>query len=169
MGVFFDRPAITFDPAPFRLLATKSNSQTVATALRLAGFADDAVLNGYNTTEQSVATAIPDVSAVFAALSALGGTFTAAAGLTYLAAKNYPTVIDRVGRVRGIALNGEILTSLIRNTPIERSALERLKILGSPQNTLPNAGMGSIDPAQTHSMALLIAAAVEPRIGSLPA
>jgi hypothetical protein len=53
MGVFFDRPAVTFDPAPFRLLAIKSSVQPAASALRDAGFADDAMLKAYETSKRS--------------------------------------------------------------------------------------------------------------------
>ena len=73
MGVFFNKEAVTFDPAPFRVAASLSNAQalqrylTTATATRLA-YAPDTDLASYTTTEQSLATAQP---ALFAALAAV--------------------------------------------------------------------------------------------------
>jgi len=167
MGVFFNQKAVTFDPAPFRLLATQDNARKVAAALKSNGFGSDAMLDYYTTTEQSVATAIPDIAAVVALLStALGGVGVTAA-LAYLTTKKYPTTISNESNITGVALDGEVLTSLKTNTAAERIALQRLKILGSPLEILPNGGVGSIPSTEMHSMALLIAIAKEPRLGTL--
>lgn len=98
-----------------------------------------------------------------AAFSALFGP----SGTTYVLTKNYPIVIRGESNVTGVSVDGELLTSLIGNTEIERSALASLKILGSPLEILSNGGIGSIPSSEMHSMALLIAIAKEPRLGTL--
>ena len=169
MGVFFNRDAVTFDPAPFRLTATKSNARLVADALRVAGIAADTALDSYATIERPVAEAIPDVAALVAAVAAVaGGRLGQAISTAYIQNKNYPTTIATESRVKAIALDGEILTSLVGNSSFERSALDRLKIKGGPQLNLANAGIGSISPVSVHSISMLIAVAVEPRLGTLP-
>ena len=42
MGVFFDRPAVTFDQAPFKASASEANRNALLDALAAAGFGDDA-------------------------------------------------------------------------------------------------------------------------------
>src|SRR5712671_405347 len=61
MGVFFNKEAVTFDPAPFRLSATLDMAHKVDADLINKHLAFDADLESYVTTESSLAVAIPDL------------------------------------------------------------------------------------------------------------
>jgi hypothetical protein len=61
MGVFFNKDAVTFDPAPFRLAATKENAEAVEEYLEDRSFPEDPELAAYVTTEQALAIAVPDL------------------------------------------------------------------------------------------------------------
>jgi YD repeat-containing protein len=182
MGVFFDQKAVTFDPAPFRLLVTKSNAEAIAAALTQPPYSYpiDTNLATYSTTEQSVLLAIPVTAAAFLAISLVGSLATgvlagplAAMGLSsasaaYLLTKQYPTFVRGEEKITGYSLDGELLTGLLGNSLEERYALSQLKILGAPLVVVDNQGIGSIPSAEMHSMALLILVADEPRLGTLP-
>src|SRR5207245_5610691 len=124
MGVFFNKEAVTFDPAPFRVAASLSNAQalqrylTTATATRPA-YAPDTDLASYTTTEQSLATAQP---ALFAALTAVAlgtavlplGQWISAALAGFLLTRPYPTAIRGESGIKAIAVSGEFLTGGVK-------------------------------------------------------
>jgi hypothetical protein len=72
MGVFFNKPAVTFDPAPFRLAVAKANANEVAAylATRHPEWPADTDLGSYTTTEGLVGVHAPTLSAAVAALVA---------------------------------------------------------------------------------------------------
>jgi hypothetical protein len=60
MGLFFNRKAVTFDPAPFRLAATQESAHSIADFLSGEGFIDSD-LQGYTTTESLLRTVHPEL------------------------------------------------------------------------------------------------------------
>jgi hypothetical protein len=109
MGVFFDKPAYTFDPAPFRLAATKQASTSVAQYLVQQGLPVDAALNSYTTVESTTlaqqGTAVQILSALLGALT--GSPTVAVATTVLLGLRPYPTQIRGGSNFFAVAAQGE--------------------------------------------------------------
>jgi hypothetical protein len=100
-GVFFDKNAITFDPAPFRLAATMANAQALQTYLTKAtssrpALSPDPDLASFTTSEQTLASAMPSLALKLAAIEAgttfLPGSMFTRALAEFLLSRSYPTV-----------------------------------------------------------------------------
>lgn len=134
MGVFFDKPAYTFDPAPFRLAASKQVSLGVATYLAQRGLPVDAALTSYTTQESRT---FAQQSGAVGILSGLLGTLTgspaaALATATALGARPYPTPLRGEPRVVAVAARGEFLTESQSGTDlvITRDGSDRITVEG---------------------------------------
>jgi VCBS repeat-containing protein len=87
MGVFFDKKAVTFDPAPFRKAATMTNQALLLAMLPDMGNGTDKDLLGFYSISLSLPGPLPD----------------------------YPVVIRGAGNVSSYAVAGEFLTSAASN------------------------------------------------------
>jgi len=106
MGVFFDKPTVAFDEAPFRLSATQATASALASYIAARGYGTDADLAGYTTSESALAAAVPELTS---SLLALGVVSPMAAFA--LATKPYPTNIPRESQITSISAQGEFLTA----------------------------------------------------------
>ncbi|WP_279717038.1 calcium-binding protein [Chelonobacter oris] len=149
MAGFFDKPAVTFDQAPFRLAATKAVAEKIQALLKQLGYADDADLNGYYTVEKPVA----ELKAV------LGDMFSA------LVLKNalYPLDIRGEQNVLSYALRGEFLTD---GFAFLQQGLAALKI-GELNLIKADAGELTLSPFTYHGLELLVLPMIAPKITAL--
>ena len=178
MGVFFDKPAVTFDPAPFRLAATLSNAQalqsflTTATATRPA-YEADPDLASYTTTEQSLYTAQPDLAAALSVLAAgtttipVLGAFVSPALAAFSLTRQYPTAMRGESKIKAIAVSGEFLTDGYKGFASEWINGLRIQSTMQPELIEINPSGVDIDGLDLHSQALLIAAASAPDLDDI--
>lgn len=159
MGVFFDKKAITFDPAPFRLAATQSNAEALAKTLRNAGYAENAALNSYFTQEIPLAIEFPEL---LAAISLMSYAFKNYKLLKNFAKMMYPTLISREWRVSAFAVSGEFLTNGYNG--FLSDFLNRLRIKSTATPELIDINPPGVNGIDLHSQALLIMAASAPEL-----
>jgi trimeric autotransporter adhesin len=154
MGVFFDLPAVTFDPAPFRAAATQENATAIANMLanvpygsgKLFTAAQLQVVRDFQSSGTRV-TLGPGLLTL--AFGWLGRAVNIAGGIpTTITA---PDFISREHRVTAIAVQGEFLTGDAAD-----GQRDRFRIRGSEVNLINNAARSTAG-AQLHSQALLIA------------
>jgi Ca2+-binding RTX toxin-like protein len=161
MGVFFDKHAVTFDPAPFRLAVTQSNARDIAAYVRSVhpSWAVDSNLQTYTTVEGIVGLSVPATSAALVAAFPLLG--------PQIATLPYPITIRGEGNIRAYSVSGEFLTNGYQG--LARSDLNALRIQagGQPENININPAGAVLEPFDLHSMNLLIVAAKEPRLEAL--
>jgi Ca2+-binding RTX toxin-like protein len=173
MGVFFDKPAYTFDPAPFRLAATKQVSTSVAQYLLQQGLPVDAALGSYTTVESiTLAQQGAAVQILSTWLGALTGSATVAAATTLLLGlRPYPTQIRGETNVFAVAAQGEFLTD--GYSPVTGSSVSRflndLRLKNSTEvHIVGNGGVGKLDAmGELHSITMLAALLKEPRLAAL--
>lgn len=171
MGVFFNKQAVTFDPAPFRLAATLDNAQnlqqflTTATPTRSA-YAVDPDLATYTTTEEPLTVAMPVLAAKLAAIAAgtsevpvLGLGITASvAGL--ILTRSYPTIIRGESNIKAIAVSGEFLTNGIGFLSKDDENALRIKSTAQPELIDINPSDVQLSGTDLHSIALLNVVAI---------
>jgi hypothetical protein len=125
MNIFFDKQAVTFDSAPFRLSATQSFANGMQQYLQAQGFPPDADLAGYTTTESLLLQARPDLAGAVAAIGLINSGLGA-----HLLAAMYPTEIPREANVTAIATGGELLSAaniLLTADQLDSIAEERIR------------------------------------------
>jgi len=183
MGVFFNKPAVTFDPAPFRVAATLSNAQalqsylTKPTANRPA-YAIDADLASYTTTEQSIYTAQTSLALTLSAIAAAAGvtptpvlpllsTFVASSFARFLLTCQYPTTIRGEANIKAIAVSGEFLTNGYKGFGSDWENALRIKSTAQPELIDINPVGVKLGAFDLHSMQLLVIAATDPRFETL--
>ncbi|TNH20652.1 calcium-binding protein [Testudinibacter sp. TR-2022] len=149
-GVFFDKPAITFDPAPFRLAATEAMAKNIATVLRQLGYEEDQDLNAYHTVEKPIA----DVSEL------LGQLFSA----VVLNTATFPTKIRGEENILAYALRGEFLTDGI---PFLTQGLAALKIAGEFNIVKADQAELTLSTFTYHGLELLVLPMIAPKISLL--
>jgi len=106
MGVFFNRPATTFDPAPFRAAATMANALKIDLAIRAASMVPDSQLAGFVTG--------PEIPVEVRAIPILGWALSImalTARPSALGRVMVPTLIRGEGQIKAIATEGEFLTN----------------------------------------------------------
>ncbi|MGQ0595642.1 calcium-binding protein [Aquabacterium sp.] len=155
MGVLFDKPAITFDPAPFRLSATQSVANTLMLRLVTAGWGTDLDLASFSTTEAPLAIALPNMIPAMIAVAAISPSAAAS-----LALKNYPTIIRGESNINAFAINGEFLTDGYLG--LGSDLLNSLRIKSGTTPNFINMKPSGVSGMDLHSQALLIAAATAP-------
>lgn len=156
MGVFFDKPAVTFDPAPFRLAATPSMAASIAVYLRRnSNFPLDADLASYTATTALLSTAVTGLPAWLNDL---------------VFDTNYPVAIPRASNVTATVLQGEALTDGIGewSAPL----LDAFRLYGGTLQTVNHAASGTLgggwnESKALHSMNLLTALVLEPALEEL--
>ena len=165
MGVFFNKPAVTFDPAPFRLTATQSTALTLRNYLYIpqspgifparGAFALDDDLTSFTNTEQLLAIANPALYQSVAAIAPVTGVLT------------YPTNVRGESGIKAYAVRGEFLSDgLLTLGPQQMNDL-RLKNSTTPEFIGINPVGANLGRFDLHSMALLVVAAHEPRLATL--
>lgn len=109
MGVFFDKQAITFDPAPFRLAATQANAHALASMLAASHpeWPVDSDLAGYHTREGLFGLSVPGLASVVSTLVAPVNPALAAAVFT----RSFPVTVRGEEKVQAYSLGGEVLTT----------------------------------------------------------
>ena len=165
MGVMFNKPAVTFDPAPFRLTATQSTAQALRNYLYAAqsagafpargAFAVDADLTTFTNTEQLLAIANPTLYAAVALVLPQVGTFS------------YPTNLRGEAGITSYALRGEFLSNSWLTLSATHMNDLRLKNSATPEFIEINPTGANLGTFDLHSMKLLIVAAQEPRLAAL--
>lgn len=165
MGVFFNKRAVTFDPAPFRLTATLDNANDIETylAAKYPEWPADADLASFTTVENFVGNVLPALSA---ALAAVLLPINAALSLR-VATLPYPIAIRGEGNIKAYSVSGEFLTNGYKG--LLRDDLNALRIQSTSQPESiginpPGASLGLFD---LHSVNFLIAALAEPRLATL--
>jgi hypothetical protein len=175
MGVFFDKPAVTFDQAPFRVAATLSNAQalqahlTTATSTR-AAYAADSDLASYSTTEQSLYTALPSLASTLTGI-ALGtgivpffGQYISSTLAAFLVSRQYPTTMRGESNITAIATSGEFLTYGYKGFGSDWENALRIKSTTQPEMIDINPSGVKLGLFDLHSQALLTAAASAPAL-----
>ncbi len=117
MGVFFNKPAISHDEAPFRLAATEKNANILDNYLQSMGFASDPDLTSYYANQSLIPLSdnvLADLAVRF--IAAVGGTLSTAGDnlspMIELAKKTDPTGLltkllnDPIGFVKNIDPTG---------------------------------------------------------------
>ncbi len=162
MGVFFNKPAVTFDPAPFRLTATQTTAQTLRNYLyspqstgvfpSREAFAVDTDLAGFTNSEELLANANPALYASVAAIAPVAGLLT------------YPTNLRGEAGITAHAVRGEFLSAgFLTLGPTQLNDL-RLRNSATPEFIEINPIGANLGPYDLHSINLLVAAAREPRL-----
>lgn len=171
MGVFFNKQAVTFDQAPFRLAATLDNAQalqsflTTATPTRPA-YAPDPDLAAYTTTEEPLGVAMPGFTTKISAIAA-GTALIPAAGLVIstaieglLSTRSYPITIRGESNIKAIAVSGEFLTNGIGILTKDDENALRIKSTAQPELIDINPSDVQLSGIDLHSISLLNVAAI---------
>ena len=166
MGVFFDKPAVVFDTAPFRLAATRENAADLQTYLtsptkdRLA-FAPDSDLAGFTNSEEILLTANPT----------LFGSLAGALSLAELASRTVRVSDQRAWREPdpGICTAREILSNRLYTLSAQHMSDLRLQSGATEFIEIDSSllELGPLHRMELHSMSLLAVAAVAPDIAVL--
>lgn len=155
MGVFFDKPALTFDPAPFRLAAAQNVADKVAAYLSANGYLPDADLATYHTDEQPLA-AVDNLGALL--------------GLDIIGANRYPTTIRGESNIQAFALKGEFLTDgLDAGLGLVANAMNALRIMDSLTIVDTNDAGSGLNFGDYHSIDLLTLAMAAPDLAEIAA
>ncbi|SUO97863.1 lipase family protein [Suttonella ornithocola] len=151
MGVFFNKKAYTFDPAPFRLAATEKVAHAVANYLTKLGYQSDIDLEGYYTIEQP--------------LNSVKTLLNTILGNDFIGDNLYPTTIRGEENVQAYVLNGEFLTNGldVGLGNIEKS-LNALKIMDSLTVIDTNDHGFGLNFGDYHSIDLLTLALAAPTL-----
>ena len=165
MGVFFNKPAVTFDPAPFRLTATQSTALTLRNYLYIpqspgifptrGAFSLDADLTSFTNTEQLLAIANPALYQSVVAIAPVTGVLT------------YPTNVRGESGIKAYAVRGEFLSDGILTLGPQQMNDLRLKNSSTPEFIGINPVGANLGRFDLHSMALLVIAAQESRLAAL--
>ena len=135
MGVFFNKQAVTFDQAPFRLSATQATAATIASYIAARGYGTDPDLAGFTTTESTLATSVSGLTGILLGL----GIIDPLAALA-LASKAYPTTIRGEPNITSISTKGEFLTAGVG--PLTPSIMGQLRIRNAAPDPIDNGGVG---------------------------
>jgi len=154
MGLFFDKQAVTFDPAPFRLSATPSMARDINLYLRRAGFPIDDDLASYEATVIPLGTAVAGSPEWISAI---------------LLDQAYPFYIPRETNVTAVVTEGEFLTDGIGLTP---ALLNQLRIYSGSLQVVYHGAAGTLGGAieeggRLHSIQLLATLLAEPALQDL--
>lgn len=162
MGVFLDKPAITFDPAPFRLAATKSNSMAIAEYLTARNLPVDPALLAYTTNETLTVAEQPGAVTAITLNPGLGAQAALALG-----SRAYPTQVRGESNVMVVAARGEFLTDGLA-IPGVPALLHDLRLKGAAPVIIDNGGAGRLNAVtEMHSINMLAALLIEPRLAAL--
>lgn len=109
MGVLFDRSAVTFDPAPFRLLASKQHADSILRNLAKTHpeWPVDAALQSFTTVEGIVGAHAPLLSSIVASIVAVFSARSAAA----VSLLPFPITIRGENNIKTYSVSGEFLTA----------------------------------------------------------
>lgn len=165
MGFFFGKEAITFDPAPFRLAASRTRALEVAQFLQSERLtlASQYIQDNYVTNE-TPAGALPALTEFFIKLSLIPGGGALAA---FLALQNYPNSIPGEQRIKSFAMQGEFLTAGFPATGLGAEALAALRINNGAVEQTTNGSTQNFSGLALHSIALLNLFALAPQLGQL--
>jgi len=165
MGVFFNKRAVTFDPAPFRLTATLDNATDIETylAAKYPEWPADADLASFTTVENFVGNVLPALSAGLAAALL---PINAALSLR-VATLPYPITIRGEGNIKAYSVSGEFLTNGYEGLLSGELNALRIQSTSQPESIGINPLGASLGLFDLHSVNLLIAAAAEPRLATL--
>lgn len=150
MGVFFNKNAITFDPAPFRLAATQAIAKSLAKELPT-----DVDLAAFQADETPISIALPNLIPALLAVSAISPTAAVA-----LALKSYPETIRGESNIKSFAISGEFLTDGAMG--LGSDLLNSLRIKSGATPILFQVRPEGVNGLDLHSQALLIAVATAP-------
>ena len=165
MGVFFDKQAVTFDPAPFRMAVTQQSATEVKAYLARSHpeWPVDADLASFTTIEGPVAASVPATSAALAfALLLINPALSAR-----VFSLPYPTTIRGEENIKAYSVSGEFLTNGYMGLGSADLNALRIQSAGHPESIEVNPTGASLGQFDLHSMTLLIAAAKEPRLATL--
>ncbi|MBS0419786.1 MAG: DUF2974 domain-containing protein [Proteobacteria bacterium] len=160
MGVFFNKPTVAFDEAPFRLSATQATASALASYIAFRGYGTDPDLAGYTTLESALATAVPELTSTLLALGMVSPMAAYA-----LATRPYPTSIPREYQITSIATKGEFLTAGADD--FTAFILNKVRIAGTSTEVLDNGGFGRLSGGDLHSMNMLAAFEEEPGLRAI--
>lgn len=155
MGVFFNKQAVTFDPAPFRAAATEANAlllqDYIKSYLQTQNIGRDDDLYLFRATQSPLGERYPEL--FNAGLLGVG-----------LSAYPVPVTIRGESDVRVIAVAGEFLTgsdfSDFRN---------RMRIAGGDKELVSQGSLGLLSWGDAHSISLLYLLAKSPSLQQLTA
>jgi hypothetical protein len=168
MGAFFNKDAYTFDPAPFRLAATRDVADEVEEYLVSRGLPVDPELQSYTTVESfTIAQQVGAVAALSAFIGAITrNPFAALMTAAYLGSQKYPTAVRGQERITAVAAEGEFLTA---GYGVAQSLLRDLRLMNTPDVAVIQHGAAtSLNPmSELHSINMLAALLAEPRLAQL--
>lgn len=165
MGVFFNKPAVTFDPAPFRLAVTQGNAMAIKAYLASSHpeWPVDGDLASFTTVEGVVGLSVPTTSL---ALAAALLPINAALSLR-VASLPYPITIRGEGNIKAYSVSGEFLTNGYKGLLSDDLNALRIQSASQPESIDVNPAGADLGQFDLHSMTLPIVAAQEPRLATL--
>jgi Ca2+-binding RTX toxin-like protein len=165
MGVFFNKQAVTFDPAPFRLAVTNANADAIKTYLASnhPDWLQDSDLASYTTVEGIVGRSVPTISA---ALAAALLPISPALSLK-VATMAYPITIRGEVNVKAYSVSGEFLTNGYQGLLSADLNALRIQSSSQPESIVINPAGAALGQFDLHSITLLVAAAKDPRLATL--
>jgi hypothetical protein len=164
MGVFFNKHAVTFDPAPFRLAVSQVNADAIKASLASAHPSwQIGDLATYSTVEGVVGLHAPTLSALITGLLL---PINAALART-IPTLDFPITIRGEGNIKAYSVSGEFLTNGIQGFASSDLNTLRIQSTSQPESININPTGAKIGLFDLHSMNLLIVAAQEPRLATL--
>ncbi len=165
MGVFFNRQAVTFDPAPFRLAVSRANADEVAAYLATTHpeWPADADLTSYATVEGAVGLHAPTLTGIIAAAVV---PFNLRLALS-VATLPFPITIRGESNVKAFSVTGEFLTNGYNGFAASDLNTLRIQSGSTPEPITINPAGARLGLFDLHSMALLTAAVKDSRLATI--
>lgn len=165
MGVFFNKRAVTFDPANFRLAVCMGNAEKVRAYLAAQDpvWGNDPDLLAYRTQESEVWRYAPSITSIVTSIVA--ARFPNLAPL--VASLPYPTEIRGESLIKAYSVSGEFLTNGYKG--FLGTDLNALRIQNDirPESIDINPLGAKLGLFDLHAMTLLVIGGVEPRMGAI--